>query len=162
MKNKNVKIFFGICLIVVITSGFFSYEKTNPTNADWYYYGANLPARTSTWTGAHEFRQYWGNVNGSGYNHAYAMAKYLVSDLKSNFTPIYLAAWPGDIIQWTTGSNGQTQHSMIVQSYNNSDLQVAYRNAAGFSTQTNYSLKLFIATRSNNDWITLCRIKNGS
>ncbi|MBQ3544415.1 MAG: amidase domain-containing protein [Lachnospiraceae bacterium] len=138
-------------------------RKSNPDNtADWYYHGANWPDRTPSWTDAHYFRGYFGNVNGVGHNHAYAMEKYSVANLKSDFSSIYYDAWEGDIVQWTTGHDGQTRHSMVVVGYSGGDLQVAYRNAEGYLNTASTSLEDFIDNLSNSDWITLLRIKNGS
>lgn len=139
-------------------------KKSSPDNtADWYYYGANWPNRTPSWTDAHYFRGYFGNVNGVGHNHAYSMEKYSVSSLKSNMSSLYVSAWEGDIIQWTTGVDGQTRHSMIVVGFgSNNDITVAYRNAAGYTHTSGTSLKTFINSRSNSDWITLLKIKKGA
>lgn len=92
-------------------------QKSNPTTADWYYYGSNIPARTSTWTGAHYFRQYWGVVNGSGQKEAYAMYKYSIRELQDQsaaYQNLVSRCELGDVIQ-LVDSSGQTYHSMGVQ-----------------------------------------------
>lgn len=142
-------------------------KKSSPDNtADWYYYGSNWPNRTASWTTAHYFRGYFGNVNGVGYSHAYAMDKYSVSSLTkligSSFSDLKNSVWAGDIIQWTTGVDGQTRHSMIVVGFDGSDVLVAYRNASGGTHTASTSLKSFVKSRSSSDWITVLRIKNGS
>ena len=55
-------------------------QTNSPTNADWYYYGPNLPYRTSSWTGAGFFRTYWGVVNGVGYKKANAIVLEYISE----------------------------------------------------------------------------------
>ena len=92
-------------------------QKSNPTTNDWYYYGSNLPYRTSTWTGAHQFRQYWGVINGVGKKEAYAMHKYSARELKGNsaaYRNLVSRCELGDVIQFVD-SSGRTFHSMGVQ-----------------------------------------------
>lgn len=92
-------------------------KKSSPGNDSWYYYGSAWGNRTSTWTGAHYFRTYWGVINGVGYKHARAMYKYSAAELQNNsaaYRNLVSRCQIGDVIQFVNES-GVTYHSMGVQ-----------------------------------------------
>lgn len=92
-------------------------KKSVSTTADWYYYVPNIPARTATWTGAEEFRSYWGVINGVGQKKARAMTKYTAAELKNNsssYKSLVASLELGDVIVFADAS-GHTYHSMGVQ-----------------------------------------------
>lgn len=95
----------------------FTSRTTNPTYNHWYYYGPNWGYdRTATWTGATEFRQHFGDINGTGKKRAKSMTTYTVSDALDNFDDIWLACYEGDII--SHGHNlSSSFHSQIVYEY---------------------------------------------
>lgn len=93
-------------------------QVSSPDNSSWYYYGANIPNRSSTWTGANQFRSYWGAINGVGNKKARAMYVFTAAELhpytSSSYNIFVGACEIGDVIQYVN-ANGQTTHSMGVQ-----------------------------------------------
>ena len=93
-------------------------QVSSPDNSSWYYYGANIPNRSSTWTGANQFRSYWGAINGVGNKKARAMYVFTAAELhpytSSSYNILVGACEIGDVIQYVN-ANGQTTHSMGVQ-----------------------------------------------
>ena len=136
-------------------------QKTNPTSADWYYYGPNIPYRTSSWTGAHQSRQYWGVINGSGHKKARAMVKFTNAELKNNTLNAYGVLVNlcelGDVIQFVD-STGNTTHSMGVQ-------RVYVENGTKKVTISQhtpddfYHLTTKISGRPQNGWVCLLKVK---
>lgn len=107
----------------VLKGGGMYFHGTRGSNIftqDWYYYGPNVPPatnpRTSTWTGAHEFRKHWGTVSGTGGKKAYEMVTYTNFEAVDYFDSIYNQLWKGDIIQFSDG-NGLTGHSIAIWNY---------------------------------------------
>ncbi|MBV6716855.1 amidase domain-containing protein [Paenibacillus chitinolyticus] len=108
--------------------GFHGTKGNNSNTVDWYYYGPHVPPstqpRTSSWTGAHQFREHWGVVNGSGGKKAYQMIKYTNKDAVSSYNEIYSSLWNGDIIQYVDAT-GHTVHSQVVWNFANQTMNVA-------------------------------------
>ena len=139
-------------------------QTNSPTNADWYYYGPNLPYRTSSWTGAGFFRTYWGVVNGVGYKKANAMYKFTNSELKNNtngaYTSLVSLCEVGDVIQFVSAS-GSTYHSMGVQ-------RVYYENGVRKVTISQHTSNNFfhltdkINQLSSSGWVCLLKSKAAS
>lgn len=103
----------------------------NRNTKDWYYYGPNVPkntndkkSRTSSWTGAHQFREHWAVVNGSGGEFAYQAKKYSVKDAQKNFRDIYNDLYEGDIVQYVN-SAGRTVHSQVVHHFKDGEVYMA-------------------------------------
>ncbi|MDH6350308.1 hypothetical protein M2298_002266 [Brevibacillus sp. 1238] len=103
----------------------------NRNTKDWYYYGRNVPentndkkSRTSSWTGAHQFREHWAVVNGSGGEFAYQAKKYSVKDAIKNFRDIYNDLYEGDIVQYVDAS-GRTIHSQVVHRFKDGEVYMA-------------------------------------
>ena len=109
-------------------------EMTNavryPDNTtSWYYYYDSVGlGRSSSWTGAHEFRQYWADVNDYGGKHAYEFVKYTAGDFSDEDTwmEIYNYLEPGDIVQYVRTSDWDTYHTQIVHrtSYENGEYKI--------------------------------------
>ena len=103
----------------------------NRNQKDWYYYGPHVPkntndkkSRTSSWTGAHQVREHWAVVNGSGGKFAYQAKKYSVQDAQKNFDDIYEDLNTGDIVQYVD-TNGRTVHSQVVHKFKDGDVYMA-------------------------------------
>lgn len=130
---------------------------------DWYYYGSDIPPakkpRTSTWTGAHQFRKHWGVVDGSGGKNVYQMKKYTMEEAYKNFKEIYSDLWKGDIVQYMD-KNGHTYHSQVVWKYG-----TGIMNVAQHSTNDGYwgwalDLETEIKNRkSGGGWFVTLRVK---
>lgn len=135
--------------------------KTNPTTNDWYYYGpAWGTGRTSTWTGAHSFRQYWADVNGVGAKKANAFTKYNASDFDDDTTwnTIYSYLEAGDIVQYYSPTSGTTYHSQAVHrtSYENGEFKVSM----GQHTSNNWkNLRSYVTSLSDDTVVCLIKIK---
>jgi hypothetical protein len=131
------------------------------SNKSWYYDGKDLPYRSTSWTGAHQFRYHWANVNGLGNNRAYQYKVYTMQEAYNNFSQIYYNLWPGDIVQYVN-SSGDTWHSQVVHKYD------SYGNL--FVAQHTYNakdlnLKDRIKARvdaGDTGWFVTYRIKLGT
>ncbi|AFQ43379.1 amidase domain-containing protein [Desulfosporosinus meridiei] len=157
----------------VLRGGGMNFHGTKGSNIftqDWYYYGPNIPPatqpRTSTWTGAHEFRKHWGTVDGVGGKKAYQMVKYTNLEASNNFDSIYTELWPGDIIQFTD-ANGLTGHSIVIWKYGMVD-GVKTMNYAQHSTDNGtwdwaLDLRTRLSNNKNNPGFTYTlKMRNGS
>ena len=142
----------------------FTSRSTSPTTNHWYYYTSDWGwGRTATWTGAHEFRQHWGDVNGQGKKRAYRMTNYTVASALSNLSTIRNDVWAGDVIQHTRYSDGKTYHSQAVYGYPSGDVTIA--NHDGLQGDDFESLKGFLQRRVNegrgSDYVSVIQIKSG-
>ena len=107
----------------------FTSRSTSPTYNHWYYYGSTWGwDRTSTWTGATQFRQHFGDINGTGKKRAVAMRTYTVSYALDNFYDVlWLPYYEGDVISHGH-SLSTSYHSQIVYDWTYSptyDLRVS-------------------------------------
>lgn len=125
---------------------------------NWYFYGANPPDRSYSWTGAHEFRHYWGMGPSYGGKHAYEMVIYTIAEAKANFSEIYNNLWKGDVVQHVD-AGGTTYHSQVVVDYNGSDITVA-QHSDDQGTWGTLSLQSYINARSSGQVIIL-KMKSG-
>ena len=137
-------------------------EMTNavryPDNTtSWYYYYDSVGlGRSSSWTGAHEFRQYWADVNDYGGKHAYEFVKYTAGDFSDEDTwmEIYNYLEPGDIVQYVRTSDWDTYHTQIVHrtSYENGEYKVSMGQHSPFSW---VSLRNYVNTLSRGTIVCL-------
>ncbi|WP_242403855.1 amidase domain-containing protein [Paenibacillus pini] len=136
-------------------------KGNNRNTIDWYYYGSNVPPstnpRTSSWTGAHQFREHFAVVNDQGGKKAYKATKYTSQELSNDFQPIYNELFRGDIVQHVN-SAGHTIHSQIINGYGpGNDLKIAQHSVSSGTWDKNISLKSYVAYGS---WIVSIKIKN--
>ena len=142
----------------------FTSRTSSPNYNHWYYYYNSWGwGRTATWTGAHEFRQHWGNVNGIGNERAYQMKNYTVTEALEQINSIRNDVWAGDIILHTHQSNGITYHAQVVYGYPWGDVTIA--NHSGLEGEAFESLKDFLEYRIDEgrggDWVSVIQIKKG-
>lgn len=140
-------------------------EMTNavryPDNTtSWYYYYDSVGlGRSSSWTGAHEFRQYWADVNDYGGKHAYEFVKYTAGDFSDEDTwmEIYNYLEPGDIVQYVRTSDWDTYHTQIVHrtSYENGEYKVSMGQHSPFLW---VSLRNYVNTLSRGTIVCLIKI----
>ena len=90
-----------------------TYESQN----SWFYYGANLPNRTYTWTSANWFRQHFANMNSNGFNRTYRYRIYTVESALANWNEFFDQLYSGDIVQHMTKEDGNSYHSRIIHGY---------------------------------------------
>lgn len=155
--NFASQVLFAGGLPKVGTSG--SYISADDKNNSWFYYSANRPYRSISWTGAHEFRHYWGNVNGVGGQHAYQMKVYDMKTVLNDFPEIYRDLWEGDIVQYV-GSDGITYHTQVVHGYANGDLKVAQHSVNELVWASGIPLKESIASRIEfGGWFVTIKMK---
>ncbi|MEX3619640.1 amidase domain-containing protein [Paenibacillus glucanolyticus] len=133
----------------------------NRNTVDWYYYGPHVPPstnpRTSSWTGAHQFREHFAVINDQGGKKAYRATKYTSQELSNNFQPIYNELFRGDIVQHVN-SAGHTIHSQMVNGYGpGNDLKVAQHSVSNGTWNKDISLKSYVAYGS---WIVSIKIKS--
>lgn len=136
-------------------------KVSSPDTSSWYYYGVNYPNRSSTWTGAHEFRSYWGAINGVGNKKARAMYVFTAAELhpytSSSYNTFVGACEIGDVIQYVNAS-GRTTHSMGVQRvYYNSDGKRTV-NIAQHTNDGIYSLTSKLNMWGSSGWVVLLKM----
>jgi hypothetical protein len=95
-----------------------NYSKYTSALADsyksWYYVNGTYPNRSTSWTGANQFRYHWANVGGTGYERSYKYTEYTVNSFLLNFDTIRQSIGWGDIIQHVDASTNIAWHSQIV------------------------------------------------
>ena len=136
----------------------------NPTIYDWYYFNSVYgTGRTATWTGAHEFRQHWADVNGAGRKRAYKYTLYTVNQALANFTTIWNDVWAGDVIQHMY-ADGSTYHTQIVYAWPTApttDITVAQHTSDEFR-----SLKTMLQQKQadgyGNHYVGVIQVKSGN
>ncbi|MCX7570204.1 amidase domain-containing protein [Tumebacillus sp. DT12] len=125
---------------------------------NWFYDGKDIPNRSTSWTGAHDFRFHWANVNNIGKNRAYKYTVYTYQQAYDNFSQIYSDLWPGDIVQYVN-DNGDTWHGQVVHRYDEyGNLFVAQHtyNAKDLSLKGRIKSRLDIGDKG---WFVTYRIK---
>ncbi|MEC0227920.1 amidase domain-containing protein [Paenibacillus alba] len=109
---------------------FYGTKGKNANTVDWFYYGSdvtsptNLNGRTSSWTGAHQYRTFWGDTDSGNGRHAYSMIKYSIQDAYDHFDELNADLWPGDQVQFAD-SSAHTTHTVTVDSYGGGILYVS-------------------------------------
>lgn len=146
----------------------------NRFEIDWYYYGPNVPentsqinTRTSTWTGAHQFRQHWGMVNSIGGKLAYQMKVYTMAEANNNIADIYNYVSTGDIVQYSN-NQGVTGHSQVIHGFSsNYGVRVAQHSDDPniYTWDSGLDLQQYISAFAQdqnyyNGWFTVLKIKN--
>lgn len=131
----------------------------------WYFKNATYPNRSTSWTGAHEFRYHWANVNNTGNNRAYSYKVYTVSSFLDNFENIRASIGWGDVIQHIYASNGVTWHSQVVSRtgvpYGGFyDIKVAQHSPDLLERSLYDMLKSRKDNGQGNDYVCVIRIKN--
>lgn len=135
----------------------------------WYYISKNLPGGVSyTWTGAHNFRYHWANVNNEGVNRAYKYQTYQNAQaVLNNWGSVYSMLWRGDVIQLVRSVDGITHHSMVVTNYGfnsgNGQYDVKYNQHSYAAIDMSfYNLMQSYVTNGNDDMVVIYEIKNGN
>lgn len=88
---------------------FLGSRETATSIRSWFYYSANLPNRSSTWTAAQPFHLHFGIEN----KRADKYIEYKVIDALVNWNEIYMNLLPGDIVQYSRPNN-ITFHSQVI------------------------------------------------
>lgn len=107
-------------------------KATATSVKSWFYYSANLPNRSSTWTAAQPFHLHFG----SGSKRIYRYKEYKIVDALNNWDEIYMNLLPGDIVQYSRQNNITFHSQAITESIND-------RRAIYFCQHSN-SMKNFI------------------
>lgn len=148
-------------------------DGSNAATADWYYYGSNVASstnvngRTSSWTGAHQFRTFWGDTDSGNGRHAYSMVRYTISDAYNHFDEIYSDLWKGDLVQFAD-STFHTTHSTVIDSYSNGKLYISQHSDSADNYGNWFSggdLKSIIKKRMDSGtsaWVYTVKIKYAS
>jgi len=88
---------------------FLGSRETATSIKSWFYYSANLPNRSSTWTAAQPFHLHFGIEN----KRAHKYIEYKIIDALINWDEIYMNLLPGDIVQYSRPNN-ITFHSQVI------------------------------------------------
>ncbi|WP_152570602.1 hypothetical protein [Paenibacillus tyrfis] len=104
------------------------------------------------WTGAHQYRTFWGDTDNGNGRHAYSVVKYSIKDAYDHFDELNADLWLGDQVQFAD-SSGHTTHTVTVDSYGGGNLYVSQHS----TNDNNYaywfsgkSLKDIIQSRMEN------------
>lgn len=162
--------------------GFHGTTGSNVASKDWYYYGSLIPGdgssgtttdktkmRTSSWTGAHQFREHWGAlVNSScvitsGGKFAYEYKRYKIDDAITHFDELYNDLWKGDLIQYSDSSDW-TGHSQVIDSYSNGNLYVSQHSDSSGQWKSGLNLKDYITFKKSSGaaYVYIAKIKYAS
>lgn len=77
-------------------------SKANATSINsWFYYSADLPNRTSTWTSANAFNLHFGKEK----KRVYDYREYKIEDALKVWNDIYSSIYIGDIVQYSRPNN---------------------------------------------------------
>ncbi len=146
----------------------FSGSTSAPDNKNaWYYYGSSYPNRTPSWTGAHQFRNHWGNTSSSdssyGYNRDYSYKEYDVATALRYWDTIYSLLWPGDVVQYAD-STGATCHSQVIHDYTstNKTIYFAQHSTTWSGFYSSGDLRDYLLSKPSNYRFYVHSIKNGS
>ncbi len=148
----------------------FTARVSNPTINHWYYYNSSWGmGRTSTWTTAHQFRQHFAEVNGSGYKRAYQFRKYQSVELvneNSAWNNLFDNIGAGDIVQYT--KNGNTYHSQVVHRKSTGEEGPGIKKVSmGQHTPNEWknlraSIGAMRDTSTNYRWVTVIRVNSAT
>ena len=145
----------------VLKYGGMGMTGTNRDSISSWFYRGTYPNYSCTWTDAHWFRKYWGNVNGTGTNKAYSYKVYTVSQALNNWSTIYMDLYEGDIVQHAD-SNGNTTHSQVIHGYSsNYTLYYAQHSVSSSGFYKNGNLKDYLLGKPSNNYFFTYQIKNG-
>lgn len=77
-------------------------SKKNATSIySWFYYSADIPNRTSTWTSANSFNLHFGKER----KRVYKYREYNIEDALKSWEDIYPSIYTGDIVQYSRPNN---------------------------------------------------------
>jgi hypothetical protein len=146
----------------VLKAGGMSYLGTNRDYSSSWFYNGLYPSYSATWTGAHNFRGHWGNINNSGSNRCYSYKVYTVASALQNWNNIYSYMWEGDVVQYAD-TNGNTYHSQVVHDFgSNYELYYAQHSTSSGAFYKDGNLKTYLNGRPSNYYFFTYQIKNGA
>lgn len=156
--NSNYPLYGADCTNFVsqcVHEGGVPMKTGGTTDAYWHYTSASN--RSPSWTGADYFMRHWTKVRlSSYYGQARAVRLYTRDYILNNWHNFYIHVNPGDIIQYAYGDNSHVYHSAIITEKNESNEEFSFcSHSAG---QNNGSLKTYISSRSQYEWIIVIRI----
>lgn len=123
--------------------------KNGPYKDSWYYYGANIPDRSSSWTNANIFRKYWSISQENELIRVYKINIYSVKTALEDFQRIVDDLLPGDIIQHVRISDELTYHSQIIHKKLKNDLLFCQHSATEGGFYNNGSVRKYLIQKNS-------------
>ncbi len=135
------------------------------SNTDYWFYNTSTN-RSTSWTGAEEFRRHWGNSNGYGRKRSYQIKILPVWYALENFkTEVYDFLKEGDIVQHinaysSTYGRDASYHSQIVHDKTSANGIYDVLVAQHSENKYNVSLYSYLNGLSKANWVILYKVSN--
>ena len=131
-------------------------SKKNATSINsWFYYSADLPNRTSTWTSAKAFNLHFGKE----YKRAYNYREYKIEDALRNWNNIYYSIYIGDIVQYSRPNNIAFHSQAITDVLNSETIYFSQHSNTIENFYKNGNLKYYLLGKPNDYNFLIYNIK---
>lgn len=131
-------------------------NKKNATSINsWFYYSADLPNRTATWTSAKAFNLHFGKE----FKRAYKYREYTIDDALRNWNNIYSSIYIGDIVQYSRPNNIAFHSQAITDILDNETIYFSQHSNTIDNFYKNGNLKYYLLGKPNDYNFLIYNIK---
>lgn len=131
-------------------------NKKNATSINsWFYYSADLPNRTSTWTSAKAFNLHFGKE----FKRAYKYREYTIDDALRNWNNINSSIYIGDIVQYSRPNNIAFHSQAITDILDNETIYFSQHSNTIENFYKNGNLKYYLLGKPNDYNFLIYNIK---
>lgn len=131
-------------------------NKKNATSINsWFYYSADLPNRTATWTSAKAFNLHFGKE----FKRAYKYREYTIDDALRNWNNIYYSIYIGDIVQYSRPNNIAFHSQAITDILDNETIYFSQHSNTIENFYKNGNLKYYLLGKPNDYNFLIYNIK---
>lgn len=131
-------------------------NKKNATSINsWFYYSADLPNRTATWTSAKAFNLHFGKE----FKRAYKYREYTIDDALRNWNNIYSSIYIGDIVQYSRPNNIAFHSQAITDILDNETIYFSQHSNTIENFYKNGNLKYYLLGKPNDYNFLIYNIK---
>ena len=131
-------------------------NKKNATSiSSWFYYSADLPNRTSTWTSANAFNLHFGKE----FKRVYKYREYTVDAALRNWNEIYSSIYIGDIVQYSRPNNIAFHSQAITDVLDNETIYFSQHSNTIENFYKNGNLKYYLLGKPNDYNFLMYNIK---
>ena len=134
---------------------FIGSRKNATSTSSWFYYFADLPNRTSTWTSAKAFNLHFGKE----YKRVYKYREYTIDEVLKNWSDIYSSIYIGDIVQYSRPNQIAFHSQAITDVLNNETIYFSQHSNTIENFYKNGSLKYYLLGKPNDYNLLIYNIK---
>ena len=131
-------------------------SRKSATSIDsWFYYSADLPNRTSTWTSANAFNLHFGKKR----ERVYKYREYKIEEALKDWSEIYQSIYIGDIVQYSRPNNIAFHSQAITDVIDDETIYFSQHSNTIENFYKNGNLKYYLLGKPNDYNFLIYNIK---